>query len=175
MMCASCATPRPFAVTPQSGDVLAVDCGGPMSLLIKWRTISKFDHIAVFATPTTVIDALPGGVAERPVKRYLAMPYVLLRPIGVTEVQRHGVTEFLEAQIGKRYDYLGCLGIAIGKNMDARRRYFCSELAVDAFAACGAPLIARKTSGMVSPELVYQSLRLQVIDQSDESLLRLRR
>ena len=47
-------------------------------------------------------------------------------------------------QEGKKYDWLGCLGIATRRKLESKDRWFCSELVAWAFKQAGYPLFSIK-------------------------------
>lgn len=73
--------------------------------------------------------------------------------------------DFLRAQCGKRYDYLGVIRFVSRRPMPASsfdRRWFCSELIADAFAQVGLPLL-NAPGWKISPETLSYSPKLKAI------------
>jgi len=86
----------------------------------------------------------------------------------VTYEQKEKIEEFLEDKIGHKYDYLGILGFEFrSKNMQSKKRYFCSELVFSAFQHAGINLLANTFPSQVSPALFIKSPLLKTEKLSD--------
>lgn len=67
---------------------------------------------------------------------------------------------FLEAQIGKPYDWTAILGMLTRRDWQEDDSWFCSELVAAAALAGGVPII-RKSQNRVTPEDVWTSVAVQ--------------
>lgn len=85
---------------------------------------------------------------------------VTLYEVEVTAEQKAKVIEFLEAQLGKPYDWKGVfrfISRPAGKDPMWQEEWFCSELVFAAFAYAGIYLLLRIEAWKVFPGLVVNS------------------
>ena len=61
--------------------------------------------------------------------------------VDLTEEQYHGIVAFLDAQVGKPYDFWGVASFVFRRNMGKEGAWFCSELALAAFMQAGLSLL----------------------------------
>jgi uncharacterized protein YycO len=173
-----CATQKasriPMTATPQVGDVLFCSHPSFTDSVIRWRTLSKFSHVAVCVSPTEVIDALPkGGVKRRPIQQHLEYNWVLCRPhVPLNDIQQRDLVGWLDSKVGLGYDFWGILGFGWNASTEMPTRYFCSEIVFRAFESIGVLIVPRKTAGLIAPEVEYQSLFFDAVDYSSSDLLK---
>lgn len=99
---------------------------GLISQLIKWRTHSKYSHVAI---------SIDNHFYEAQ-----ALKWVVKSPCGLTRGHRENICiettaeqersmkEFLELQLGKCYDYRLIWSMIENKDWDDRDKWICSEL-----------------------------------------------
>ena len=111
--------------------------GNAIDSIVRVWTQSIYSHTEI------VIDDIwygasprDGGVVRRRVSpKKENWDYI---DIECSDVEKTAVIEFLEEQIGKRYDYLGIFTAQIiGVNADDKKKWFCSELAASALIDAG--------------------------------------
>lgn len=126
-----------------------------LSRLIRWRTWSKVSHSAAFfAGPQgyEVIEAWEGKVRRQPwTTGHTPGTRIQLYRVGCTLEQRRLFYEFLNAQIGKRYDYTGILGFMLRARTESKESWFCSELVFAAARQAGINLLSRIEPYQVAP------------------------
>lgn len=93
----------------------------------------ELTHAALLDHETgTVIEAIGKGVIETPVEELLAQSHrlVVVRPRDYTEDEGARAVARARGHLGYQYDWLGA---ALGLGAD--RRFYCTELAIDAYRA----------------------------------------
>lgn len=172
-----CSAVRPKAIVAQPGDVLAVHdpWWDPVADIIRFRTNSHWDHIAVVINSNTVFDALPGGCAYRPLQRYESKEWLLLRPsVALDASQISALSFWCDQHNGWGYDYWGMWGFLSGQDSSATEgSLFCSKLVFEAYNKAGLLLVPRRWPGLIPPELIVQSLAFATQDTNAPSLLKL--
>lgn len=137
------------------------------SVVIRFGTWSDYSHCDVIG-PTghagKIIGATPGGGV---------ISYSLADRIGMStkwmiyevDADPHQVWAYLETQLGKPYDWLGCLGIAFHRDWEDDDKWFCSELIAKAFLEAGAPLLNPEIKiNRITPEDLLSSPELKRIE-----------
>jgi len=124
------------------------------SLLIRLFTGSRWSHVACVVDDAHVIDATfkHRGVRLRPLADLLAdcsASEACLVPLH----DEAAALQWLQAQVGKPYDWTAIVGFVIRSNWADPSRWFCSELAESAVLAGGLQRfradVARLTPGHV--------------------------
>lgn len=143
----------------------------PLSKAIRFRTrISSwlpdelaYSHAAWATSDTTVIEAWKDGVREAPFDQdHRPGTVVDLYHIPLSSEQVEGINDFLRAQVGKKYDWLGILGFIVRSDRAHRKTtWFCSELIAEAFDLIGKPLLARCPPHRMLPGMIALSPFLQ--------------
>lgn len=126
---------------------------------IQWQTRSPYSHTAVLLDDEhSVIEAWHKGGVRR-----LANPFEghdLKTVIDVYDVEgdydADAVLEFLNSQMGKKYDFWAIGRFLTRRQHQANDKWFCSELAVEAFKRGGLELLRGKPS-LLSPRDVALS------------------
>jgi len=155
-------------IHPRQCDIVFVHSYHIPSATVRWWTNSLFDHVEIVVDDATSIGSRPrGGVQIHPFSVFdnrKICDWTLMRYSGnLSKNTKNGIINFAKSQIGKPYDWYGILGIAIKKNIEKESEWFCSEFVNTAFFKNNVTLIPRKSSGFVVPELLYQSLALDLI------------
>lgn len=138
-----------------------------ISRLIKWQTRSPVSHASVwFPWDHVVIESMEGvGVRKVDGEHYRAdfeagriQRYTVT---GMTVDQAHRVREYMDAEVGAKYDYGSVFKFVTRRKGRHNTRWFCSELV---FAACqdaGVPLLANVEAWAVSPGDLAKSPMLE--------------
>lgn len=167
----------------EEGDVVCVSGNSFISKAIKsgmpkMFTKSEWSHCAVVVMDDfgnlEFIEANPEGVVRTPLDRYCSTnkdvdAVVLLRlKKPLTDAEYRNFYEWLEPQVGTKYDKAGLIGFAlhiifkIGNLFHHKKQWFCSELVAEAFKRAGRP-ISYLPSELVSPRTVFESVELERI------------
>lgn len=136
-----------------------------ISAAIRFQTRSHYSHVAIEQSnwPGAIVESYPGKgvrrrfVLEDEMKKYDVHRYELCAPLAIS--QECDMIDFLNDQIGKPYDYLGVLRF-ITRSKDPAvgfSKWFCSELAAEAFKHIGRPLLNVEESWKISPALLAMS------------------
>jgi hypothetical protein len=105
--------------------------------LVSWWTKGDFSHVEIefsdgYSYSSSVRD---GGVRKKKIDYKPEHWEILVIPnttgMLVKKDEFH-IKEFLEVQLGKKYDYFGLFGFILPPLDDIPERYFCSELIADA-------------------------------------------
>lgn len=136
---------------------------------VKFFTHSKWSHVQVVVGrdegEIVVVSADAEGVFCRNAREGELKRYAILTYPEITEEQRKHVCEFLFSKIGKGYDFAGIIDFLINSDIQAEERFFCSELVFLAYQSVGIHLQERMDHAFVSPEILYISPILRVIEE----------
>jgi hypothetical protein len=135
-----------------------------ISRLIRWFTWSVYSHAAWVCRDGSVIEAWSGGVrhAASLGAAHDAGTPVDLFELDLTEDQLQAVEEFLLAQVGMKYDWLGLCGFLSRHAMDEHDAWFCSELVTAGLNAAGVYPLLRVPACKVPPCLLALSPLLRL-------------
>jgi uncharacterized protein YycO len=114
----------------------------------------SFSHAVVYdAERGTIIEAIKPVVREVPLESLLARNRyaVVVRPVGITEIERAQTISRARSAIGAGFDYSGMLGV------DDSERFYCSELAAWASQIPDQPLIVTPADLFDRAEVIYIS------------------
>lgn len=129
--------------------------------VIRFCTRSPHHHVGIIDPHTNIAyeSVTKTGVTKS--RDYVAHPgfSIDLFRVWVTEDQKRVVLDFLEKQLGKRYDWSAVVQVLnYERDWTEDDEWFCSELVAAAFLAAGIYLI-RKPAGRVTPgDCVYSAL-----------------
>lgn len=146
--------------------------GSIIEKLIQFFTRSEYVHVACFTGNNTIVEAMREGVREREFKEsWLNEMNIVQRHKYATPVQLNRAINFMLSQVGKKYDFLGLVGIAYAlvfkkKNniLDSKNRYWCSELVADGYHYSGLAVGCSKKTYKVSPaDLIKSGLFQEVL------------
>lgn len=135
-------------------------------ILIRGVTWSEFSHVDVCTPDGKLLGAQIDGVKARPAG-YAAKScrFLYLQTDKLTAEQEKKFWEFLDAQIGKPYDFGAIAGILIHRDWRNPNKWFCSELVAAAFEYAGVPLLRTDFIDRVSPgQLLMSPYLVDVID-----------
>ena len=156
---------------PRLGDYGVVRTGGFFGKLIRLGTISRWNHAFIYVGNGMVVEANPTDVASSPISKYSHIAWNKHEEL--TDEQRRFIVGFAIKAIGKPYNFLIILSIALrilGLKMFANNRilhrmaqhdgYICSELVAEAYASVGIKLFDKPadqvTPGDLAERLIYQ-------------------
>lgn len=133
--------------------ILAYKGTGLVSKLIRLQTRSEYSHVAIQLLDGTVVEAwAAGGV------RHVASPLEAHKSkteidvfLLTEEFDSGAVLQFLNSQLGKKYDFRSIFRFLTRRSSPLDDRWFCSELVLAAFRMGGLELLARVPSSEVSP------------------------
>jgi len=134
---------------------------GVMSRLIEWQTRGDYSHAAIFDDDTNTLyeSWQSDGVHKKPNWSAHDDPTVDFFKFAHTRAEAKIIRGFLEAQLGKKYDWLGVLRFVSRTQLrpDAKEKWFCSELVTAALASANIFLFKNTTPCEVSPDLIKRS------------------
>ena len=140
-----------------------------VSRLIRWQTRSKYSHAAIFIPEEGVYEAWHiGGVQKNKDWKVLHKKGTIVDVFCPTEFDKENtqkVVEFLESQVGKKYDFRSVFRFLTRQpeHPDDKDKWFCSELASMAFMRAGYCLLKRIEPWAISPALLSYSPRLNLV------------
>lgn len=129
---------------------------GFISTMIRWQTRSHYSHAALLLRDgSTIIEAWQGeGVRKKQIGDWNDVDTF---HVDVSDQVWDAVIAFAEAQIGKPYDYVQVLRFVSRRKPVDDGKWFCSELAFEAFRWNGVKLLDRVPGSAVSPAMLSWS------------------
>lgn len=129
--------------------------------LIRWHSRSRWNHVGVWDEETlTLYEAREWrGVVATPDWWPSPGQDVCEVSPALTDAERLEVRAWLNEQVGKRYDYAEVAKFISRRKANekaADRRWFCSELAAEAFRRAGRELL-RLPGWKISPGMLHAS------------------
>ena len=106
--------------------------------LIRIFTFSQWNHVAIEIDGQVYEARGITGVTRRSAKVYLK-EWAESATVNVKVPSPSSAVTFLEAQLGKGYDYGGIIALPFRKSWHGRSKWFCSELVAAALLAAGLP------------------------------------
>lgn len=135
---------------------------GVVSQLIRWQTNGQYSHAAIQLGDGRIIEAWhkPAEVRVRPpLKDWSNVEAYSVE--GMTADQWQVAVEFLDKQLGKKYDFGGVLRFVTRWRKEKDDKWFCSELVFQAVKEAGVDLLSRIQCSQVSPTVLSFSPLLQ--------------
>lgn len=127
---------------------------GIMTPLIQWWTGSWPSHVDALTIDNKIIGSAPfGGVKEREISEHSGYSEIII--INCSTEQRREFWEFMNSQIGKKYDWVGLFGFGFG--IHDGRRWFCSEIIAAALNHAGIKTVTKPHKH--SPASLYRILK----------------
>lgn len=129
---------------------------GFVDKVISWQTRGPYTHLAIRYKDTIWEAKFGKGVIKR---KTLDDDRVDTFGVELNEWQVQAVVEFLDAQVGKKYDTLMVLRFISrrGASSSTQDKWFCSELGFMAAKIAGINLLARTEAWEVHPNLFSRS------------------
>ena len=136
------------------------------SKFIKTFTWSELSHTsAILIRSKQVIEAWSGGITKRSITTgHAAGTIINIYKVPCTLNQRNKFYNFMEAQIGKKYDFVGILGLPLRLDIENETKWFCSELVFSAALNAGITLLARIEPYKVTPGILNTSPLLEFVE-----------
>ena len=121
--------------------------------VIRLFTWYEYTHVELEALPGMYIGAVPGkGVA-------LHSTQVTKEKFMLLDVDHTIVLKYIQAELGKKYDLWGAIGIGLRHDIGKKDRWFCSELLGEAINA------AKPTFSIPSYKLTPRDIALVCRDE----------
>lgn len=111
----------------QTAKIVFAASNKPFAILIKLFTLSHWSHCGIIDGSFVIDTTLSTGVRRIPFgewKQHYDHYVIVEMPIEDKSMRLH----WARSQVGKKYDPLGILSLALRKNFSDRDSYFCSEL-----------------------------------------------
>ena len=128
---------------------------GFVSKLIRWQTNGNYSHAAIQLPTGRLIEAWHKPSKVRLRRRLSDLSNVEAFDVeGMTVEQWQASVEWLQAQIGKNYDFGGVLRFLTRWRKPQDDAWFCSELVFQAVKEGGVDLLDRVQASQVSPTVL---------------------
>jgi hypothetical protein len=175
------ADPRSLAGFLRGGDVLLTEGNTRAAALVKRLTRSTWSHVAMYVgpleegpDPRCIVEAdIAAGVRSIRLSELECMNVRVLRPIGLNDIDRARLAQWVVSRIGGEYDLEHAYALArrllpappkarLAPAPDAiaegATRFICSTLLASAFALIGSPIPPLRTvPGAADPRYVIPS------------------
>ncbi|WP_119327636.1 C40 family peptidase [Cysteiniphilum halobium] len=139
----------------------------PLSYGIRWVTRSHFSHVELRIDDDCYSSNGSLGVYKRSYEDLRKSQDMLETwRTEISDTQKSNLTNFLNSQLGKKYDYSSALGLGLWRRdwMDDHDKWFCSELIDAAFKVAESPLTNRDfASHRLTPNDLRTSLAIKRI------------
>ena len=116
---------------------------GFLDWLIRCYTGSDYSHAFLFEGNTKIEAIAPVGVRKANLTDYSPKSDIDVYDILLPEPKKKKMWEYMNSQIGKKYDYKGVLHFVLPFWRQSKYRFFCSELIAEAMAYAGV-ILAKK-------------------------------
>lgn len=124
----------------------------PGSVLLRTFMWSPWSHCGIVTTNDTVIQATTAGVVETPLQQF--KDHSSKWAIVEYDADYAAVMIAAQEQLGKKYDWAGCAGIALHRDWTDDDAWFCSELVAYTLAQGGAELF-RLEAKRITPQHLW--------------------
>jgi len=129
---------------------------GVVSRCIRWQTRSEYSHAALMLKDGSIVEAWQGeGVRTTRLKDWCNVDVFGVREM--TDSQWAIAIEYALEQVGKGYDYWGCVRFVSRRRLPENDKWFCSELVFAALQRAGISLLHRIRADEVSPGMLSLS------------------
>ena len=113
-----------------------------VSKTIQWQTRSEYSHVSIEIDGVNYEAWHIGGVTRN---KDFCVNHTPGTPVDVLHIleqyfSRTKLIAFLEAQLGKKYDFRGVFRFLTRRKHPADEKWFCSELVASAYERAGIPL-----------------------------------
>lgn len=130
------------------------DIGG---LIIRLFTFSRWNHVAIEVGGVVYESVTAGGVRRVPARSFPRL-WEKTTSVEVSVENPAEMLAFLNAQVGRPYDWSAIFALPFRKSWQARDKWFCSELVAEALIAGGSNAIPRLKSYRVTPRDLWITL-----------------
>ena len=137
------------------------------SKVIKRVTKGEYSHTAIILEDGRIIEAWQGCNKVRVIsdlsEGHSPGTPVDIYNVSMNSAQKKRFTEFVEAQIGKKYDYKGLVGFYFNSGVQNEDKWFCSELFAAACIYAEAYILHNLLPYQTSPHLASVSPKTHYI------------
>lgn len=130
---------------------------GPISRAIEFWTWSSWSHVDVMTPDGWLGARLIGGVQVRPWDYVTSYGKAEIWGISLDAETEARIMTYLYAQVGKPYDFGAIAGMLVRRDWKNDSKWFCSELVIASFAACGVYLLNTSMMNRISPRDLYMT------------------
>lgn len=136
-----------------------------MSKLITWQTRGIYSHASIILNNGEIIEAWQIGSGVRVIKSlsegHTKNTLVDIFDFDHSQEGARLAEKFLEAQVGKKYDWRAIARFLTKRRGDNKDKWICSELVFAAVQHAGVDLLSRTEAYEVSPVMLGRSPLLQ--------------
>ncbi|MBL4781776.1 MAG: hypothetical protein JKX92_05995 [Porticoccaceae bacterium] len=139
------------------------------SRLIKFITRGQYSHTSIILGSGRIVEAWQGSNSVR-VIRTLSDGHKPGTPVDIYSVrmsseQERLFTEYVEAQIGKKYDYWGIVGFLLRRDLQRSENSFCSEIFAAGCEFAKVGLLNNLLPSQTSPSMITRSPITKLIER----------
>ena len=139
------------------------------SRLIKFITRGQYSHTAIILGSGRIVEAWQGSNSVR-VIRTLSEGHKAGTPVDIYSVrmgadQERLFREYVEAQIGKKYDYWGIAGFLLRRDLQRGESSFCSEIFAAGCEFAKVRLFNNLLPSQTSPSMITRSPITRLIER----------
>ena len=138
-----------------------------VSKVIKRVTRGEYSHTAIMLDDDRIVEAWEGCNEVRIITDlsdgHKPGTSVDIYEVNMGSRQEEKFREFVEAQLGKKYDYLGLVGFYFNSGVHNENKWFCSELFAAACIHAGIGLLNNVAAYQTSPRLASISPKTEYI------------
>lgn len=126
------------------------------SFLIRLVTWSSYSHVDVIVDGLLYGSRAFHGVKYEGIdERLKSASSSVIMEIDYDGFDFHSAKKFAELNIGKKYDWLGAIGIWLKLDIGSNKRWFCSELVAEYLKAGGLSLYDKKYYKRITPQNLF--------------------
>ena len=139
-----------------------------VSKVIKTVTRGEYSHTAIMLEDDRIVEAWEGCNEVRIITNlsdgHKPGTTVDIYEVNMGSRQEENFRKFVEAQIGKEYDYMGLLGFYFNSGLHNEDRWFCSELFAASCIHADVGLLNNVAAYQTSPRLASVSPKTKYIE-----------
>lgn len=161
-----------MSYNPKAGDIGIMQTKGIVGYMIQFGTRSRTNHVVIADGKGGIYEAKPRqGMCHSPLSDYDGIRIGWSKDYPLTAKQRKTIVTFLDAEVGKRYNFGAILmnifliiGLHLPKwvtnSIGNNAGYICSEAAVAAWRQAGETLFPDKEDWFVTPaDIEFEMVR----------------
>jgi uncharacterized protein YycO len=139
----------------QAPKILLFKGRGMVSRMIRWQTNGEYSHVAIQRPDGRIVEAWHKPAKVRLRSRLDDWEGVeCYELVGIDPEKLDDALVWLNAQIGKKYDFGGVLRFLSRRRKQKDDKWFCSELGFEFAKRCGVDLLQNITLAQVSPTVM---------------------
>lgn len=128
-----------------------------VGLLIQLATFSRWNHVALEINGTIYEADMIYGVRKLPLAPFKRM-WTETRAVEVDVPNMLALYEFMEAQLGKKYDFTAILALPFRRDWQDPEKWYCSEYLAGGLRKGGVPVAVREDAHRVKPNDLWTAL-----------------